>query len=321
MLRGARAARRGEARSSTAIPCAGAAAHRSSSASSTTGSSRPRDPAADARRERDGRVDAAAVQEADGRLASQHGRLEHLPPPLLRAAAAVLRVRVRAAERDRVARGARGAGRLGSRAARGASPAVDRRGCRSAATSAESRGRADPGGRGRLARRRDRPLLDARLAEPGVGYGRLRDRGVRKGSDGADLPDHAYWEKWFPADWVSEMREQIRLWFYSQLFMSVVLASARRSDASSGTRSARRDRPRDAKSWGNTIEARRRVRADGSGRDALAVLLAEPPRTKPPLRLRAGGGDQARASSPSGTRSSSSSITRTPWASGRPGRR
>jgi len=40
---------------------------------------------------------------------------------------------------------------------------------------------------------------------------------------GADLPDHAYWEQWFPADWVSEMREQIRLWFYSQLFMSVVL--------------------------------------------------------------------------------------------------
>ena len=39
----------------------------------------------------------------------------------------------------------------------------------------------------------------------------------------ADLPDHAYWEKWFPADWISEMREQIRLWFYSQLFMSVAL--------------------------------------------------------------------------------------------------
>ena len=39
----------------------------------------------------------------------------------------------------------------------------------------------------------------------------------------ADLPDHAYWETWFPADWVSEMREQIRLWFYSQFFMSVAL--------------------------------------------------------------------------------------------------
>jgi isoleucyl-tRNA synthetase len=47
--------------------------------------------------------------------------------------------------------------------------------------------------------------------------------GAARGLTRADLPDHAYWEQWFPADWVSEMREQIRLWFYSQLFMSVTL--------------------------------------------------------------------------------------------------
>jgi isoleucyl-tRNA synthetase len=47
--------------------------------------------------------------------------------------------------------------------------------------------------------------------------------GASAGLSGADLPDHAYWRKWFPADWVTEMREQIRLWFYSLLFMSVVL--------------------------------------------------------------------------------------------------
>ena len=47
--------------------------------------------------------------------------------------------------------------------------------------------------------------------------------GASAGLSGADLPDHTYWEKWFPADWVSEMREQIRLWFYSQCFMSVTL--------------------------------------------------------------------------------------------------
>lgn len=47
--------------------------------------------------------------------------------------------------------------------------------------------------------------------------------GAARGLTGADLPDHQYWEKWFPADWVSEMREQVRLWFYSQLFMSVAL--------------------------------------------------------------------------------------------------
>jgi isoleucyl-tRNA synthetase len=47
--------------------------------------------------------------------------------------------------------------------------------------------------------------------------------GASAGLSGADLPDHAYWEEWFPADWVSEMREQIRLWFYSQCFMAVTL--------------------------------------------------------------------------------------------------
>jgi isoleucyl-tRNA synthetase len=47
--------------------------------------------------------------------------------------------------------------------------------------------------------------------------------GAAKGLTTADLPDHATWEQWFPADWVSEMREQIRLWFYSQLLMSVIL--------------------------------------------------------------------------------------------------
>ncbi|MGH9290609.1 MAG: isoleucine--tRNA ligase [Acidimicrobiales bacterium] len=39
----------------------------------------------------------------------------------------------------------------------------------------------------------------------------------------ADLPDHEHWQRWFPAEVVCEMHEQIRLWFYSMLFMSVVL--------------------------------------------------------------------------------------------------
>ncbi|MBN1234375.1 MAG: isoleucine--tRNA ligase [Candidatus Coatesbacteria bacterium] len=34
---------------------------------------------------------------------------------------------------------------------------------------------------------------------------------------------HKDWEEWYPADWVSEMREQIRLWFYTLLYMSVTL--------------------------------------------------------------------------------------------------
>ncbi len=47
--------------------------------------------------------------------------------------------------------------------------------------------------------------------------------GAAAGLTKADLPSHDSWEQWFPADWVSEMREQIRLWFYAQLFMSVTL--------------------------------------------------------------------------------------------------
>ena len=35
--------------------------------------------------------------------------------------------------------------------------------------------------------------------------------------------DRAYWERWFPADYVVEMVEQVRLWFYSLLFFSVAL--------------------------------------------------------------------------------------------------
>jgi len=32
-----------------------------------------------------------------------------------------------------------------------------------------------------------------------------------------------YWNKWFPADFITEMHEQVRLWFYSMLFMSVTI--------------------------------------------------------------------------------------------------
>jgi isoleucyl-tRNA synthetase len=47
--------------------------------------------------------------------------------------------------------------------------------------------------------------------------------GASVGLSTADLPSHEEWERWFPCDLVIEMREQIRLWFYSLLFMSVVL--------------------------------------------------------------------------------------------------
>jgi isoleucyl-tRNA synthetase len=72
----------------------------------------------------------------------------------------------------------------------------------------------------------------------------------------ADLPDHAYWEKWFPADWVSEMREQIRLWFYSQLFMSVALVGQAPFRKVLGYEKMLDEQGREMHgSWGNMIEA------------------------------------------------------------------
>ncbi|MDD4785193.1 MAG: isoleucine--tRNA ligase [Candidatus Shapirobacteria bacterium] len=47
------------------------------------------------------------------------------------------------------------------------------------------------------------------------------DAGVVPFSTLKYLEDKSYWQKWFPADLVSEMIEQVRLWFYSMLFFSV----------------------------------------------------------------------------------------------------
>ena len=80
--------------------------------------------------------------------------------------------------------------------------------------------------------------------------------GAARGLTRADLPDHAYWEQWFPADWVSEMREQIRLWFYSQLFMSVALTGRAPFTRVLGYEKMLDEQGREMHgSWGNQIEA------------------------------------------------------------------
>ncbi|HEY1331499.1 MAG TPA: isoleucine--tRNA ligase [Actinomycetota bacterium] len=80
--------------------------------------------------------------------------------------------------------------------------------------------------------------------------------GASRGLSGADLPDHTYWERWFPADWVSEMREQIRLWFYSQLFMSVAITGRSPFKAVLGYEKMLDEHGREMHgSWGNLIEA------------------------------------------------------------------
>ena len=80
--------------------------------------------------------------------------------------------------------------------------------------------------------------------------------GAARGLTKADLPDHAYWQEWFPAEWVSEMREQIRLWFYSQLFMSVVLVGRAPFRRVLGYEKMLDEQGREMHgSWGNMIEA------------------------------------------------------------------
>ncbi len=80
--------------------------------------------------------------------------------------------------------------------------------------------------------------------------------GAAAGLTKADLPDHAYWETWFPADWVTEMREQIRLWFYSQFFMSVVLVDRSPYNRVLGYEKMLDEHGREMHgSWGNMIDA------------------------------------------------------------------
>lgn len=84
------------------------------------------------------------------------------------------------------------------------------------------------------------------------GYG----TGAAAGLTNAPLPDHAYWEKWFPADWVTEMREQVRLWFYSQLFMSVAMVGRAPFRTVLGYEKMLAEDGREMHgSWGNLISA------------------------------------------------------------------
>jgi isoleucyl-tRNA synthetase len=98
--------------------------------------------------------------------------------------------------------------------------------------------------------------------------------GASQGVSGADLPDHAYWEQWFPAQWVSESREQIRLWFYSMSFMAVTLVGR-----SPYERVLAYERVRDEhglemhKSTGNAIEANEAI--ERMGADVMRWMYCE----------------------------------------------
>lgn len=50
------------------------------------------------------------------------------------------------------------------------------------------------------------------------------DAGIVPYSTRGYLNDRSEWENWYPAEWICEMSEQVRLWFYSMLFMSTTIS-------------------------------------------------------------------------------------------------
>jgi len=98
--------------------------------------------------------------------------------------------------------------------------------------------------------------------------------GAAAGLTGADLPDHAYREQWYPADWVSEMREQIRLWFYSQCFMSVTLTGKSPYRAVLTYEKLLDEHGREMhRSWGNAIDAAEAL--ENIGADVIRFMFCE----------------------------------------------
>jgi isoleucyl-tRNA synthetase len=116
--------------------------------------------------------------------------------------------------------------------------------------------------------------------------------GASRGLSGADLPDHAYWEQWFPADWVSEMREQIRLWFYATSFMSVALDGRSPYRRVLTYEKVYDETGREMhKSWGNAIELNEAL--ERMGADAMRWLYCEQVPSQP-LRFGYGMADDVK---------------------------
>jgi isoleucyl-tRNA synthetase len=98
--------------------------------------------------------------------------------------------------------------------------------------------------------------------------------GAARGLTGADLPDHAYWEEWYPADWVSEGRAQIRLWFYSQCFMAITLDGRQPYRSVLTYENVLDEHGREMhKSWGNAIELNEAL--ERMGADAMRWVYCE----------------------------------------------
>jgi isoleucyl-tRNA synthetase len=98
--------------------------------------------------------------------------------------------------------------------------------------------------------------------------------GASEGLSTADLPDHQEWLRRFPCDFETEMREQIRLWFYAQMFMAVTLTGRAPYKRILVYEKLRDETGREMhKSWGNAIEANEAM--ERMGADVMRFLYAE----------------------------------------------
>ena len=111
--------------------------------------------------------------------------------------------------------------------------------------------------------------------------------------------DPAYWEQWFPADFITEsFPGQFRNWFYSMLAMSTVLRREApfRTIFGYATLFGEDGRPMH-KSWGNAIEFDEA--AERMGVDVMRWMYANArPRRQHPVRLARGRRGAARAARP-----------------------
>ncbi len=241
-------------------------------------------------------MDACVHGKAHGRLASQPRRLEHLAPPLLRPPATDLPVRVRASERHRLARRARGACHGWARPARRAPPPVDRRGAHPLRAVRRGCG-ADPRGRRRVARRRNRPLLDARLGEPGAGSRGIRHGRGERADDGGPARSRVLGAVVPGGLGLGDARADPVVVLLAALHVRGPRRACPVPQGAGLREDAGRDGPRDAQLVGKHDRRPGRVRADGRRRHALAVLRAAT-RPQPPLRVRPGARDPAEAADP-----------------------
>ena len=231
-------------------------------------------------RERDRRVDAELLQEAHGRMAAEHGRLEHLRKryfglPLPSTPAPVREtvnvIGIPSELRKRATGGLEQLRELHR-------PWIDE-----VVISCERCGARDL--------RRIPEVGDAWLDAGIVPFSTLGwqsaeyvphgySTGAARPLSGADLPDDAYWEKWFPADWISEMREQIRLWFYSQSFMSVTLVGRSPYERVLTYEKVLDETGREMhKSWGNAIEVNDAL--ERMGADVMRWMYCVQPPNQP----------------------------------------